>query len=151
MLERLDNEMNTAPNPPCDVDKVCMALNAMHPEMRAIVRADASGGFPTNFSTWAPYANAKLAGFELRVSSNSNGSQLRQQQQYQQNRQQQQLRAQPEHIVPGHERTICIKCHNLGHPNVLAKNGERFVCPLYNPDFNKYSKGTNGNGKRPRT
>lgn len=153
MLERLDNEMNTAPNPPRDVDKICMAMNALHPDMRAIVRADASGAFPTCFSTWAPYANAKLASFELRPNnSSSNGNQLRQQQQqqHQLNRQQQQLRAQPEHIVPGHERTMCNKCNNLGHPNVLAKNGDRFVCPMYNPNF-KHSKDGNGNGKRPRS
>jgi hypothetical protein len=145
MLERLDSEMSSAPTPPSDVEKICLAMNALCPDMRAIVRADASGAFPTSFSAWAPYANAKLASFEMRSGSN-NGAHTQQQYQHHRpyQRQQQQQRPLAEHVVPGHERTRCIKCNNLGHPNVLAKNGERYVCPEYDPNFKR-------NGKRHHT
>jgi hypothetical protein len=142
MLERLD-ELNTAPNPPSDIEKICLALNALHPEMRAIVRADASGSFPTAYTSWAPYTHAKLAAFELR--SGSNNSYPKHQQQYRQQSQ----KALPEHLVPGHERSVCNKCGNLGHPNVLAKKGDRHVCPLYDPNFKRQS--AQHGDKRPRT
>jgi hypothetical protein len=136
LLEKLE-ELNTAPNPPTDVEKICLALNALHPEMRAIVRADATGSFPTSYSTWAPYANAKLASFELRSSSSSPYPNKPHQQHP---RQPQQQKALQEHLVPGHERSVCIKCGNLGHSNVLAKRGDRYVCPMYAPNFKKYNQ-----------
>jgi hypothetical protein len=151
MLERLDNETNTAPNPPSDVEKICLALNALHPEARALVRSDAAGAFPTVFAAWAPYAHAKLAAFEPRSSSSS----AQHRGQYQQPE-----RALPEHTVPGYETVRCRSCKRLGHPGPLAKRGDRFVCPDYRSDYNKRSADGqnghgsnhgNGNNKQPRT